>query len=436
MNREILRLAVPNIISNLSIPLLGLADLALMGHLGADSYVGAVSLGGVIFNIIYWLFAFIRMGTGGLTAQSYGADNRSEAANTLGRALLLSVAGGVLLILLRLPVADLSFHFIDGSAEVEGLARKYYLTRVFAAPATIGLFALTGWFVGMQNTRIPMVVVIISNVLNITMNMLFVLRLGMDVAGVALATVIAQYAGLFISIYFVFRRYGSYLKELSWQRIFDLGSLRRFLSVNTDIFVRMLCMVCVHTFFNAHSATMGDTMLAVNSLLLQFLFFFSYLVDGFANASEALVGRFTGAGDRERLMRAVRLSFGWGTVLMLVFTVVYSVFASGILGLLTSSQEVLKMSREYLVWIALIPPVSFASFVWDGIYVGATATRHMRNSVLLAAVLVFFPVFFVLSPHIGNHALWLSFVLFMLARAVYQTLLARKAVYGRLKIAL
>lgn len=428
MNREILRLAIPNIISNITIPLLGMVDMALMGHLGSEVYIGAISLGGVIFNFIYWGFGFLRMSTSGFTAQAFGEKNHSEAITILIRALLVAFAISILILALQAPVAWLSFKLIGGSAEVETLANEYFRIRVWGAPAALSLFVFSGWFLGMQNARYPMIIAISVNIINILLSVFFVFVLNMKSKGVAMGTAISQYIGLSISVVLLFKKYKNLIPEISQKAVVNLQILGNFFRVNTDIFIRSFCIILVFTFFTSKSAAIDDTILAVNSLLIQFLLFFSFFIDGFAFAGEALVGKFVGARQPVQLKRAVKLLFVWGIALALAFTLAYLPGINLALKLLTSQSEVIQSAQPYLFWVIIVPLASFGSFIWDGIFIGATASKAMRNALLAAAFLIFVPIYFLLSPVWGNHALWLGMVLFMFSRGIFLTFLYKSSI--------
>ncbi len=432
MNRSILRLAVPNIISNITVPLLGLVDMALMGHLGSEVYIGAISLGGVIFNFIYWSFGFLRMSTSGFTAQAFGKNNINESAAVLARALLIATLISLFVLILQLPISWISFKLIGGSEEVENLAKSYFLVRIWAAPAALCLFVLSGWFLGMQNARYPMIIAIAVNVVNILLSLLFVFVLKMKSDGVALGTALSQYAGLIIAIYFLFKKYKNVLRLISQKEVLSLKNFSAFFKVNTDIFIRTFCIILVFTFFTSKSASINDTILAINSLLLQLLLFFSFFIDGFAYSGEALVGKFIGAKNILSLKRVVKLLFYWGLFLAAVFTIIYIPGIKLILKLLTSQQEIIESASPYLIWLIIIPIASFGSFIWDGIYIGATASKAMRNTLLISAFLIFAPVYFFLNPYYGNHALWFGMILFMFSRGLIQTILYKKAIINPL----
>lgn len=428
MNRSILKLAIPNIVSNITIPLLGLVDLALMGHLDLEVYIGAIALGGVIFNFIYWGFSFLRMSTSGFTAQAFGEKKQTESITILIRALLLSAVISVLILLLQAPIAWASFKIIGGSSEVETLAESYFRIRVWAAPAALSLFVFNGWFLGMQNARYPMMIAIAVNVVNIILSMFFVFVLKMNSNGVALGTAISQYVGLAAACTLLFRKYRSLLPKVTKARIIDTKFMRSFFRVNSDIFIRTLCIIIVFTFFTSKSASQNDTILAVNSILLQFLMFFSFFIDGFAFAGEALVGKFIGAKQINNFQKAVKLLLYWGAGLALVFTLVYLAGVNPILNLLTSQSKVIEAAQPFLFWIILVPGASIGSFVWDGIYIGATASKPMRNSLLISTFLIFAPAYYFLNPLWQNHALWMGILLFMFSRGIILGILYRKKI--------
>jgi len=433
MNRSILKLALPNIVSNITIPLLGLVDLALMGHLDSEIYIGAIALGGVIFNFIYWGFSFLRMSTSGFTAQAFGEKNFTESITILLRALLVAGFIGILILVLQAPIAWASFKIIGGSNEVETLANQYFRIRVWAAPAALGLFVFNGWFLGMQNARYPMIIAISVNIINIILSMFFVFVLKMNSEGVALGTAISQYVGLVIAFILFSGKYKYLLKNTSIKALVNLKILIEFFRVNTDIFIRTFCIIAVFTFFTSKSASINNTILAVNSILIQLLLFFSFFIDGFAFAGEALVGKFVGAKEIKNLKKVVKLLFYWGAGLALIFTIIYLPGVKIILKLLTSQTDVIQIAQPFLFWVILVPIASFASFIWDGIYIGATASKAMRNTLLGSTFLVFAPVYYFLNPSLENHALWLGMILFMFSRGVFQTILYRKVILRKFK---
>ena len=428
MNRDILRLAIPNIVSNITIPLLGLVDLALMGHLESEIYIGAIALGGVIFNFIYWGFGFLRMSTSGFTAQAFGKQDKTETITALARALVVAVLIGLVVLAFQLPVAWAGFNLIGGSEVVKTLAREYFLIRIWAAPAALSLFVFSGWFLGMQNARYPMIIAISANVANILLSVLFVFALNMKSDGVALGTALSQFIGLTLAIFLFLKKYRQLIPFIKSERVFNIKKLTEFFRVNSDIFIRSFCIILVFTFFTSESANANDTILAVNSLLIQMLLFFSFFIDGFAFAGEALAGKFFGARQKSEFIKVVKLLFIWGIGLAFGFTLIYLFGMNTILNLLTSQQNLITDAQPYILWVVLIPLTSFGSFIWDGIYIGATASAAMRNTLLGATILVFVPVYFLLNPFWQNHALWLAMVLFMFARGAIQTFLFKRSV--------
>ncbi len=428
INKEILRLSVPNIVSNITVPLLGMVDLAMMGHLDDPVYIGAIALGGIIFNIIYHSFAFLRMGSSGFTAQAFGAKNDRDVSLVLIRSLLVAAGLAVLLLLLQYPIQWVAFRLLDGSEEVKNLARQYFYIRIFAAPATLALYAFYGWFLGLQNARIPMILAITVNAVNICLNFVFIYGFGMKSDGVALASVLAQYTGLLLATIFLFTRYKKYVVRFSSAVILQLDEIKRFFKVNSDIFIRTLLLILVFAFFLSRSADMGNDILAVNSLLFQFLYIFSYFADGFAFAGEALAGKAKGAGDPSRLKLTVKYLFRWNWGTSVVYALFFLTAFHLLLRLMTDNELLIAMADEYKYWIVALPLASGAAFIWDGIYIGVTASKAMRNTMIIASLLVFLPVYYLTVEHLGNHALWLALNLFMLSRGLQMWALARKDV--------
>jgi MATE family multidrug resistance protein len=432
LNKKILNIAIPNIISNITIPLLGIVDLALVGHLDSKVYIGAIAIGSMIFNFIYWGFSFLRMGTSGFTAQSYGKKDFKESFFILYRALFVGIIGALFLLILQKPIELLSFYILNGSSEVEFFARQYFYIRIWAAPATIAIYSISGWFIGMQNAKIPMTIAIVINILNIAFNLFFVKVLGMKSDGVALGTVLAQYSGLIVGILFLTRHSKRLKIYLIIKDILQAKALKKFFNVNKDIFIRTMSLVLALSFFTAKSAKSGDTLLAANTLLLQFFTIYAYIVDGFAFAGEALAGRYYGAQDKAKLIKVTKLLFYWGLILAMIFTIVYYFGGNLLLSLLTNNVEVIQNIQPYLFWIYLIPILTFGAFIWDGIFIGVTASSGMRNAMLISTFLIFFPSYFILNHFFGNHGLWAAFMLFMIARFVTLSFYAPNSIFKKL----
>ncbi|MCP4551234.1 MAG: MATE family efflux transporter [Bacteroidetes bacterium] len=426
MNKEILRIAIPNIISNITIPLLGMVDLAILGHLESGIYIGAVALGSMIFNFIYFGFGFLRMSSSGFTAQAYGANDNKKIILTLSRAVIVALIGSFLILILQYPIAHFGFNLISGSPAVETLAKEYFQIRIFAAPAAISLFAITGWFLGMQNARYPMIIAISITSLNLIFNFIFIYGFGMKSEGVAWGTLIAQYCGLALAIVLFLKKYRSYLPYWSYQSMMQLKALKRYLMVNRDILIRTILLLLTLSFFTAESASISDEILAANTILLQFFFLFSYLIDGFSYAAEALVGKQIGARNSFQLKRIIKDLFKWGLGISLLFTAIYYLGGKSILYLITTDNNVIANATPYLIWIVSVPLLTFAAFIWDGIYIGATASSSLRNTMLISTVVLFLPFYYFIGKDLGNHGLWLSFMLFMVSRGIMLTLFSGK----------
>ena len=407
-DREILRLALPNIVSNITIPLLGMADTAIAGRIGDDANIAALSVSTTIFSMIYWNCGFLRMGTSGITAQAYGAGRPGECANMLARSVWVAAVLALLLLAFQRPIGHASLALMQAGDRVSALAADYFFARVWAAPASILLFSLQGWLIGMQDARTPMFIAILSNVVNVVFSLWFALALGWGIAGVAWGTVVAQYTALLVALVFLWVKYRGYLRLIDLRTSFSPAPLVHFLTVNRDIFLRTLCVVTAYTFFTAASARFGDTILATNAVLMQLFTLFSYLSDGFAYAGEALSGRFVGERNAEALRRFMGRLMGWALVIALVFVGAYALCWRQILALFSPSSAIIATAGRYIVWIIAVPLVGAVPFMIDGIMIGATRTRILRNTV-----------FYALTPWIGNDALWIAFLTFLFARGFF-----------------
>lgn len=422
INRKILHIALPAIVSNITVPLLGLVDVSIVGHLGDTAYIGAIAVGGMIFNVMYWLFGFLRMGTSGMTSQSYGRRDLPEVVRLLVRSLGVGWAVAFLMILLQVPLRDFALFIMEPTESIRHYAELYFNILIWGAPATLGLYSFTGWFIGMQNSRLPMAIAITQNVVNIVASLVLVFCLGLKVEGVALGTLVAQYAGLFIAFGAWFSVYGRLRKYFCRIDLFSWSQMKGFLSVNRDIFLRTLCLISVMLFFTSAGSWQGETILAVNTLLMQFYMIFSYIMDGFAYAGEAISGKYYGAGNKVGLSAAVRHLFGWGAVMTVAFTLLYIIGGNAFLSLLTDDKIVIAAAGSYFYWAALIPLAGVAAFIWDGIYIGCTKTRGMLISMFFSAI-TFFAVYYSLRQSMGNHGLWLAFIMYMAMRGFMQTLI-------------
>ena len=424
-DRQILKIALPAIVTNITVPLLGMVDTAIVGHMGAAAYIGAIAVGSMMFNLVYWLFGFLRMGTSGMTAQARGRRDMTEAADILAHSVAEAATVAVLMLLMQWPLYRLLVWLIAPTDDVVPWVDVYFRIVVWGAPAVLGLYSLTGWFIGMQNTRIPMVVSILQNVVNIAASLLFVYGWGMQVEGVALGTVVAQYAGVVVALAFLWRYYR---KVLGFgKHPFTSSSfhhLTSYFSTNRDIFLRTLCLVAVNLYFTSAGARQGAAILAVNTLLMQLYLLFSYVMDGFAYAGEALGGRYWGARDWAAYKDVVRRLFGWGAMMTTLFTCIYIIGGMPFLRLLTDEPQVVGASQAYVWWAYLIPAAGVAAFIWDGLFIGTTQTRGMLISSAVAAIL-FFVTATITMNRMGNHGLWLSMILYLLTRGIVQTILVK-----------
>ena len=401
INRSILKLAIPSIFANITVPLVGMVDIAIAGHLSAQAatLIGGIAIGSMLFDLLYWNFGFLRIGTGGLTAQAYGAGNRHECAKILGRSLAMSLIIAMLLIVIQWVVVKVAFFFVDCTPEVQSLATRYFYIRIWAAPATLSLMAFKGWFIGMQDSVSSMICDVTVNVSNILLSiaLAFGLSIGglsllpkMGFAGIAAGTLVAQWLGLITAVMILVLKYRkSTLNQLQpddFKTLFKDGQTRNFFVMNADLFIRSLCFIAIYIGFTVISASYkSDILLSVSSILMKLLLLFSYFTDGFAYAGEALTGRFIGAKDSSNLRSTVKWTFVWSMGVALVFVLIYHFAGTPMLRVMTSDVAVIDAAKGYMSWLLLMPLVGCAAFTWDGIYIGATASRRMRNSMLWAA---------------------------------------------------
>ena len=404
IDKEILRLALPSIVSNITVPLLGLCDVAIMGHVGGARHIGAIAIGSMIFNVMYWLFVFLRMSTSGLTAQAYGATRWDIARNVRRRHLAMALCFGGAIVILQEPLRLLTFWLMQAEGDVAALCTPYYYICIWGAPAVLGLYVVTGWLVGMQNTRLPMVIAIGQNVVNIATSLVLVLVFDMGITGVAVGTVVAQWAGFLTAL-------AAPLSSPEGDTVVLKSNEAPSGAVGG----------ASSLYFTSAGSAQGALILAANTLLMQFFTIYSYMTDGFANAGEALAGRYVGANDAAMLKLTVRRLFFWGLVMAVLFTAVYVLGGSTLLRLLTTDGDVIATARHYLPWAVCIPFAGMAAFVWDGIFIGMTRAKGMLTACFIAAV-VFFVLWLLLSPTLHNNALWLAFVAFLATRGLVQTI--------------
>ena len=429
-DRQILQIALPSIVSNITVPLLGMIDVAIVGHMGSPVYIGAVAVGSMIFNLVYWLFGFLRMGASGLTAQALGRRDLTEVTRLLVLSVGVALGIALLLIVLQVPLKWLMFWLIGPTADVVPYATTYFYIVIWGAPASLALFSLMGWYIGMQNTRIPLFISIMQNVVNILASLTLVYGFGMKIEGVALGTVIAQYAGLLVALGLLAKYYGRLRVHrgtgtLCFGETHNASPLLHFFAINRDIFLRTLCLVAVNLFFTSAGARQGAVILSVNTVMLQLYLFFSYFMDGFAYAGEALCGKAYGAHNGTAFRETLRRLWMWMVIVTIAYTLLYILGGRWIVSLLTDEPQVIETSREYLWWAWLIPVAGCVAFIWDGVFIGMTATRGMLVSSFLSA-LIFFAVYyfslFTLHFSLHNHGLWLAQVVYLATRGIIQTI--------------
>ncbi len=418
-NRDILALALPSIVTNITTPLLGLVDVAITGHMGSAVYLAAIAVGSTVFNLLYWLVSFIRMSASGMTAQAFGRCDHEGQSLILSRELLVSTVIGVCLIALSPLIAAPLIRFVDPSAESSLMALRYFRIAVWGAPAVLATYAFSGWFLGRQNSRIPMWVSILINVSNILISLLLVFGLGWRIEGVATGTLAAQWIG---AVTFLVMALRQHLSWPGWRLVLAPREIAGFFRTNGVLFLRTVCMIAVTLWFTRTGASQGNVTLAANALLIQLFMLFSYVMDGYAFAGEALVGRDIGRRDVPALRLTVRSLLRWSASLAVVFTLLYILGGESFLGLLSDDREVIATSAEYAAWAFAIPMASFAAFAYDGIFIGTTSGKMMLLPMLYAAI-AFFAVYTATYHPMGNHGLWLAFLAYLLTRSLTQALL-------------
>ncbi len=405
------------IIANISTPLLGLVDTAVMGHLDNANFLAAVAIAGLIFNFLFWGFGFLRMGTSGLCAQAFGANDSLELKAILVRAIFLAICISSLILLCQQPIASFSFYLINSHENIEFLAQQYFYIRIWSAPATLCQYVILGWFLGRQNTKVPLLIVITTNLCNIGLDLLFVTHYNMNTEGVALASVLAEYIGLVLGVILLIRNLPHGSRPLSLSTLLQLDKVRVMLSMNSHLFIRTLCLIFTFSFFTVQGEKFGSAILAANAVLMNFQTFMAYAQDGLAHAAEALIGRALGAKNKDLYLRTLRTTGLWSLLIALLFTLLYSYAGKSIIDSLTRLTEVRSPAYEYLPWLIALPLISFVSFLLDGVFIGATLSRQMRDGILLSLFMIFLPAWYY-TQGLGNHGLWLALTLFMLFRSL------------------
>ena len=421
INREVVRLAVPSILANITVPLVGIVDTAIAGHLGDATLIGGIAIGTMLFDLLYWNMGFLRVGTGGITAQAYGRGDMKASIGTFSQGIATAMIVSLIVLAIQWVFAEAMLLLVDCSPEVEKIARNYFFIRVWAAPATLALFVFKGWFIGMQNTVFPMITDLWVNIVNMVASWLLSFYTPLGISGVAVGTQIAQWTGLLLAVLLMRARYRSLMRQTNIFHSMRWQYFRRFFSINSQLFIRSLLMLVVYEGFTIFAARFGDVELAVSSVMMHLLLLYSYFVDGFAYAGEALTGRFIGEKDPASLRETIKWTFFWGGVIGVISTVAYAVFPRTIIRILTDNEEVIAASEPYLFWLLLMPLLSCVAFIWDGIYIGATAAREMMVCMIWSAGL-FIVSFFVCEPQFGAQALYISYFVHLLVRSLYLTI--------------
>ena len=448
INKDILKLAIPSILANITVPLVGMVDIAVAGHLdtNAATMIGGIAIGSMLFDLLYWNFGFLRVGTGGLAAQAYGRGDRKECAGIFVRSIGIALACALALIAIQWFFVKAAFLVVDCTPEVQVLASRYFFIRIWAAPATLGLMAFKGWFIGMQDSVSPMTVDLTVNLMNVLMSFVLALGLGryegMGFSGIAAGTVVAQYSGMAVALFLLLWKYWrntfAHLTVPDIKSVFKGAETRRFFVMNRDLFIRSLCFIAIYIGFTIISARYGDLLLAVSSIMMKLLMIFSYFTDGFAYAGEAMTGRFIGAKDEPMLRQTIKWTFVWSMSIALIFMLIYQFAGVPMLKMMTSDPSVVEASREYIPWLLLMPIIGCAAFTWDGIYIGATASKAIRNSMLWA-VAAFAGVWsvgiFCLGRldverygYIAMHILMAAYFAHLLARTFYLSVRYRRVI--------
>ena len=434
-NKAILRLALPSILANITIPLVGIVDTAIVGHLSDAAAIGGIAIGTMLFDLLYWNFGFLRVGTSGLTAQAYGSGDETECRKILLRSLSIAMMAAVVILAIQWLFVTAVLAVVPCSAEVASVAREYFFVRIWAAPATLSLFTFKGWFIGMQDTKSPMAVDILVNVVNMAASYYLAVKTPLGVVGVAYGTLVAQYSGLILAVAILLARYIgiSVFRNIDrWKEALRGAELRRMLSLNTNLFIRSLCFMVVYVGYTSLASLYGDTELAVSSIMMKLFMFFSFFVDGFAYAGEALVGKAFGESSLEHcktpeIHRTVRALFNWALGVGLLFTVIYAFWGDEAFALMTSDATVLAAAVKYKIWLIGMPLISTLAFMWDGVYIGATAGVQIRNSMIWAAV-GFIIGYVATFSFVGPQALYIGYFAHLIARAFYLTIQWNKVV--------
>lgn len=417
MNRRVLKLAGPSILANITVPLVGMVDVAIAGRLGDAASIGAIAIATMLFDLLYWNMGFLRVGTGGYAAQAYGRRDFSDAFRVLVQAVGTALFAALVIWVIQLVYLETAFLVVECTPHVESLARDYFFIRIWAAPATLSLFAFKGWFIGMQNTISPMVVDVTVNVLNLVLSIFFGIYLQMGIPGIALGTVVAQYIGLLTAITLLSIYYRKLFHYINVKASLKLKEMKKFFVLNGNLFLRSTSLLLVYSGFTSLAARYGDNLLAVSTIMMKLMLLYSYFIDGFAYAGEALTGRYVGAREINQLKKAIRVLFVWTFIIAFISTIAYAFAGEPIFRLMTNNAEVLSAAKAYLPWLLAVPVLSCIAFILDGIFIGATASVAIRNTMLLSAA-SFFVAFFLLEDVLALHALFLAYMVHLVVRTI------------------
>ncbi len=420
LNKEVLRLAVPSILASVTIPLVGMVDTAIVGHIADATAIGGIAIGTMLFDLLYWNFGFLRVGTGGMAAQAYGRNDTKAMSNILAQSLGIAVCASLLIWALQWVFVNLVLWFVPCSQEVSQFAQQYFYVRIWAAPATLSLLAIKGWLIGMQDTIGPMICDLVVNVVNIVASYWLAVKTPLGALGVAHGTVVAQYSGLLVAFILLYR-YRGIIRSLDWRHCIRWSEMRKLFALNSNLFLRSLCFMVVYVGFTTLAAKYGDEELAVSSIIMKLLLLYSYFLDGFAYAGEALTGRFFGEKNRPALRKVVRILFIWTFIIGVVSTIAYYLWGEWMVHLMTDNESIIVCARKYLFWLVIMPLLSCAAFIWDGIYIGATAGKEVRNCMILAAV-GFTVSYFAFENAFMVQALYIAYFVHLIIRALYLTI--------------
>lgn len=430
MNKNVLKLAVPSILANITVPLVGMVDLAIAGRLGNASAIGGIAIATMLFDLLYWNMGFLRIGTGGLVAQAYGRRDFNDAMRVFTQGIATSLSIALVIWLTQYLFIKAAFTFIECSPQVETLARDYFFIRIWAAPATLSLYVFKGFFIGMQNAISPMVVDITVNVVNLVTSAYFALYGGMGFSGIALGTVLAQYTGLTLSIILICIYYKKLFHYIHVRTSVKFKHIKNFFMINLDLLIRSICFLFIYAGFTSQAAKFGDVLLAVSTIMMKLMLLYSYFIDGFAYAGEALTGKYVGAKDGASLRKAVKVIFTWCMGIGIVSTFMYYFAGEPLFRLMTDAEAVVAEANRFLPWLLVMPIISCIAFTWDGIFIGATASKSIRNSMLLA-VAGFFGTYYSLNGSLGIQSLWIAFMVHLLIRTLYLSFNAKREVFSK-----